>query len=89
MTKPTDPDNLRTRIAKVLYRCDWGTTRLRDWEKATYRAKQPYYADADAVIEALGLQAPGLQPDGSFIDPTGVVWRHTGKEWTDDPTYRP
>jgi hypothetical protein len=44
------PDDLRTRIAKALYRCDYD---LRDWEKATDDGKQPYYDDADAVIEAL------------------------------------
>jgi hypothetical protein len=61
MTPTSDPDNLRTRIAKVLYRCDW---ELRDWEKATYGAKQPYYADADAVIRELGLRPQ----KGSFND---------------------
>jgi hypothetical protein len=40
------------------------------------------------VIAELERQ-PGLQPDGSFIDPTGVVWRHTGTDWTDDPNFRP
>lgn len=45
-------DTLRDRIARVLYRCDYD---LRDWEKATDVGKQPYYDDADAVIEALKL----------------------------------
>ena len=44
---------------------------------------------ADAVIEALGLQPPGLQRDGSFIDAAGTVWRHNGLEWTDDGDYKP
>ena len=46
-------DDLRTRIAKVLYRCDYG---LRDWEKATDEGKQAYYDDADVLIRELGLQ---------------------------------
>ena len=44
--------DLRDRIAKVLYRRDYD---LRDWEKATDAGKQPYYDDANAVIEALNL----------------------------------
>ena len=52
-------DDLRTRIAKVLYRCDYG---LRDWEKATDEGKQAYYDDADVLIRELGLRQ-----ESSFI----------------------
>jgi hypothetical protein len=65
---------------------------LRDRIAAALRTAPPLSDDltlADAVIAELGLQPPGLQPDGSFIDATGVVWRHTGKDWTNDQTYRP
>lgn len=54
-------DTLRTRIAKVLYRCDYD---LRDWEKATDVGKRPYYDDADVVIEELGLRQQVAGPDG-------------------------
>ncbi len=58
-------DNLRDRIAKVLYRRDYD---LRDWEKATDVGKQPYYDDADAVIEALKLEVivTAKSNDGRF-----------------------
>ena len=67
-------DTLRTRIAAAL------------------RTAPPLSDDltlADAVIAELERRPPGLQPDGTFIDPAGMVWRHTGKDWTDDPDYRP
>lgn len=39
-----------TRIAKVLYRCDYGE---RDFDGVIDKGKQPYYDDADAVIREL------------------------------------
>ena len=72
------PMNLRDRIAAAIY-----TDNAFGWTE--YQCG----VAADAVIEELGLQPLGLQPDGSFIDATGVVWRHTGKDWTNDQTYRP
>lgn len=87
-------DDLRTRIARAA----WVSHRDRQLAQlgmnpSEYAADIPIpdwaYAIADAVIRELGVQPPGLQPDGTYIDPTGIVWRHTGSEWTDDPNYRP
>jgi len=74
-------DDLRTRITKALSPYRYG--------HSFTSPEAVDYARVDAVIEALGLQPPGLQLDGTFIDPTGIVWRHTGSEWTDDLNYRP
>ena len=65
---------------------------LRTRIAAALRTAPPLADDlglADAVIRELERQPPGLQPDGSFIDATGVVWRHNGQEWINDPDYRP
>ena len=70
--------NLRTRIAAAIY-----TDNAFGWGK--YMCEEA----ADAVIAELGLQPLGLQPDGSYIDATGTVWRHNGTEWTDDGDYKP
>jgi hypothetical protein len=46
----SENESLRTRIAKVLYRCDYGE---RDFDGVIDKGKQPYYDDADAVIREL------------------------------------
>ena len=74
-------DDLRTRILHVLI----------DTTPPKYLAMPE---DLSRIVTALirelqPLPPPGLQPDGSYIAPAGIVWRHNGLEWTDDPAYRP
>ena len=73
-------DNLRTRILHVLI----------DTTPPKYLAMpEDLSRIVTALIRELQRPPPGLQPDGSYIDPTGNVWRHNGLEWTDDPNFRP
>ena len=77
--------DLRTRIAKILYRCDYD---LRDWDKATDVGKQPYYDDADAVIAELGLRQQwymnGYRPFDSKPPTSSPLCTRYVTEWEND-----
>ena len=96
----SDCDDLRTSIAWTLYRATQRQPAyVEDIERypgeptidgtITVDGHIDFINLADAVIDELKKLGPGLQPDGSYIDATGTVWRHNGTEWINDPHFRP
>ena len=75
-------DDLRTRIAALLYRRWWPKpNRLPDWEFLSETDRQIWLADADAVIRELGIREERETTDWETPDGKRATCTRIASEW--------